>query len=129
NDLPWQSAMLVEQALIQSKTPFDIIFDAQLANLSKYRALILPDQECLSDEQIELIRKYVQSGGGLVATEQTSMFDNWRRRRKTFGLRGVFGTDAPAYRENLYTARPYPAVIPGTVRPIVEAPPAEIAAG
>ena len=37
NDLPWQSAMLVEQALIQSKAPFDIIFDAQLNDLSKYR--------------------------------------------------------------------------------------------
>ena len=30
NDLPWQSAILVEQALIQNHVPFDIIFDDQL---------------------------------------------------------------------------------------------------
>ena len=51
NDLPWQSSMLVEQALIQAKIPFDIIFDPQLADLSRYKALILPDQECLNDAE------------------------------------------------------------------------------
>jgi hypothetical protein len=112
NDLPWQSATLVEQALIEAKIPFDIIFDAQLKDLSKYRAIMLADQECLSDEQMNQIRAYVKSGGGLVSTEQTSIYDPWRRRRNNFGLRDVFGLDAPAYRENLYTFRPFP-VIPG----------------
>ena len=89
NDLPWQSAMLVEQALIQAKIPFDIIFDAQLADLTKYRALVLPDQECLSEAQMQTIRRYVESGGGVAATAQTSLFDEWRRRRSNFGLRGL----------------------------------------
>jgi hypothetical protein len=112
NDLPWQSAMLVEQALIQAKIPFDIIFDQQLDQLSKYKALILPDQECLTDAQMNLIRGYVESGGGVVSTEQTSIYDDWRRRRSNFGLHDVFGIDAAAYRENLYTFRPYPSAIP-----------------
>jgi hypothetical protein len=112
NDLPWQSSMLVEQALIQAKVPFDIIFDPQLADLSRYKALILPDQECLNDAQVDRIHRYVESGGGLVATEQTSLYDDWRRRRANYGLHDVFGVDAPPYRENLYTFRPYPSTIP-----------------
>jgi len=104
HDQPWQSAMLAEQALIQAKVPFEIIFDAQLANLSRYRALVLPDQECLDEQQMALIRKYVEGGGGLVATGQTSLYTPWRRRRANFGLRDLFGVDAPSYRENLYTS-------------------------
>src|ERR1041384_6038344 len=38
NDLPWQSSTLTQQALIESKIPFDIIFDEQLNSLSKYKA-------------------------------------------------------------------------------------------
>lgn len=114
NDLPWQSAMLVEQALIQAKIPFAIIFDQQLENLSKYKALILPDQECLTEPQMDLIRRYVESGGGLVSTEQTGLYDDWRRRRSNYGLHDVIGVNAPGYRENLYTFRPYTSAIPGS---------------
>lgn len=97
NDLPWQSAMLFEQALIQAKVPFEIIFDDNLKNLSKYRVLVLPDQECLTDEQMGLIREYVKRGGGLVATEFTSLYTEWRQRRRDFGLGDLFAVRAPAW--------------------------------
>ncbi len=112
NDLPWQSAMLVEQALIEAKIPFDIVFDQQLEHLEKYKALILPDQECLTDTQLDLVRRYVESGGGLVSTEQTGLFDDWRRRRGNYGLHDVIGANAPGYHENLYTFRPYASALP-----------------
>jgi hypothetical protein len=41
------SAVLAEQALIHARIPFDLIFDEHLADLSKYRVLVLPDTECL----------------------------------------------------------------------------------
>ncbi len=63
NDRPWQSAMLFEQALIQAKIPFDIVFNENLRDLSKYRVLVLADQECLNDNQLELMRRFVQQGG------------------------------------------------------------------
>jgi len=44
--------VLFEQTLIQSKIPFAIIFDRQLQDLSKYKVLILADQDALSDEQL-----------------------------------------------------------------------------
>jgi hypothetical protein len=94
NDGPAVSFMLFTQALIQGRVPFDIIFDEQLNGVGKYRALVLADQECLSEEQVEMIRAYVEQGGGLVATEQSSLYTPWRLRREDFGLKGLFGVGA-----------------------------------
>jgi hypothetical protein len=95
NDRPWQSTYLFEQALIQNKIPFDIIFDDQLKNLSEYKVLILADQECLSDEKLSLIRSFVEQGGGLVATEFTSLYTEWRERQRDFGLKDLFKINPP----------------------------------
>jgi hypothetical protein len=89
------STMLAEQTLIQAKIPFDIIFDAHLKDLSKYKVLVLANQDALSDEQVNLVRAFVMNGGGLVATEETSLRDDWRRRRERFGLADLFGLDTP----------------------------------
>lgn len=94
NDRPAVSTMLFEQTLIQSHIPFDVIFDDNLKNLSKYRVLVLADQECLDDAQMDLIRKFVAGGGSVVATGDTSLFDNWRRRRRDLGLKDLFRVSA-----------------------------------
>lgn len=93
---PLRSFMLAGQTLIQDRLLFDIIFDEDLENLSKYRALFLPDSESLSDRQIEIIRKFVMNGGGLVATELTSLYNEQGKRRRNFGLKDLFGiSDLP----------------------------------
>ena len=97
NDRPAVSTMLFEQALIESKVPFDIIFDDNLKDLSKYRVLALADQECLDEAQMDLIRRFVSGGGAVVATEHTSLFTNWRERRPDFGLKDLFRVSAPAW--------------------------------
>ncbi|HET9177247.1 MAG TPA: hypothetical protein VFQ24_02685 [Terriglobia bacterium] len=97
NDRPAVSFMLFTQALIQARVPFDIIFDEHLTDLSKYRALVLADQECLSDEQMNLVRKFVTEGRGLVATEQSSLYTTRRLRRQDFGLKDLFKVSAPAW--------------------------------
>ena len=91
-----QSTILFEQVLIQCKIPFDIIFDDNLKDLSKYKALILANQECLRDDQLELIREFVRQGGGLIATENSSLYDDWRREREAFGLKDLFGVERPS---------------------------------
>lgn len=95
NEGPPVSFMLASQMLIQSRVPFDIVFDEHLQGLSKYKVLFLADQECLSDRQLEQIRSFVRNGGGLVATEDTSLYNEQRRRRADFGLRDCFGISAP----------------------------------
>jgi hypothetical protein len=99
NDRPWQSAMLFEQVLIQANIPFDIVFDDNLIDLSKYHVLVLADQECLSDAQVELIRRFVKQGGGLVATEHSSLYTEWRQRRRDFGLRDLLRVEAPPWHD------------------------------
>ena len=84
NGQPYDSTWLFEQALIQAKVPFDVIFD--LKTLSKYRLLVLADQECLSDGEMDLVREGVANGLGLVATGLTSLYTPERKLRRDFGL-------------------------------------------
>jgi hypothetical protein len=91
---PHQHALLWEQVLIQSGLPFDIIFGEQLADLSKYQVLVLPNADCVSGEMMDTVRQYVESGGGLVATGETATHDPWRRKRPEMGLRDVLGPQA-----------------------------------
>ena len=96
-------AVLAEQALIQARVPFDLVFDDHLASLSKYRVLVLPDSECLSDTQLAAIRQFVSNGGGLIAIGQAGLYDEWRRLRVHAGLEGIIDGQpaARAYEEHV----------------------------
>ena len=83
------STILVEQALIQASVPFALVFDEHLLDLKQYKVLILPNSECLSNDQLSLIRRYVDEGGGLVVTEAAGLYDEWRRVRTNPGLSGL----------------------------------------
>jgi Beta-galactosidase trimerisation domain len=100
------SAMLVEQALIQARIPFRLIADGHLTELSPAtcKVLILPNVECLSDEQLQAIQRYVAAGGGLVATEQTGLYDAWRRMRVEPGLKDLMDGQLPALGHNQRSA-------------------------
>lgn len=91
------SAIQVEQTLIQAKVPFRIVCDEHLSELSPAtcKVLILPNTECLSDEQLAAIREYVAAGGGLVATEQTAFCDAWHRVRVEPGLKNLVDEPPP----------------------------------
>jgi len=97
------SAILIEQTLIQSRIPFDLVFDEHLADLSKYKVLILPDSECLSEQQITAVRQFVDRGGGLLASGGAGLYDEWRRVRVRPGLSGLADSQprAEAYQERV----------------------------
>jgi hypothetical protein len=99
------STILIEQALIQARVPFHLVFDEHLEHLSPSlcKVLILPDTECLSDAQLAAIRRFVEAGGGLIATEQAGLYDEWRRLRVKAGLTGLVEDQppAPAYEETV----------------------------
>ncbi len=134
NDRPYQSTWLFEEALIQAKIPFDILFD--LKDLARYRVLALADQEALSHAECDAIRQFVRRGGGLVATEWTSLYTEHRDLRGDFELADLFGVHAPA--RQLAVGGAPPAFPPATrrsvgqgrvaylseVRPAIEKPPA-----
>ncbi len=80
-------------ALIEARLPFEMVHDHLLdaAHINQFKTLILPNIAALSDEQCEQLRTYVQSGGSLVATHETSLYNEWGVRRPNFGLSDLFG--------------------------------------
>jgi hypothetical protein len=119
------SAFLFEQTLIQTKIPFEIISDRHLNDLGKYKVLILANQDALSDEQVNSIREFVRNGGGLVATEETSLRNEWRRERTRFGLADVFGMDRPGQAARRSFGKGRVAYLP-RVQPATVPPPAQM---
>ena len=81
------------QALIEARVPFDMVHDRLLdrEHVAQYRTLILPNIAALSDVQCQQIRDFVQNGGRIVATFETSLYDEWGVHRKDFGLGPMFG--------------------------------------
>jgi hypothetical protein len=59
--------------------------------LSQFKTLILPNIAALSETQCGQLRDFVSRGGGLVATGETSLCDEWGGQRKEFGLADLFG--------------------------------------
>jgi hypothetical protein len=81
------------QALIESRIPFEMVHDGLLdaAHVDKFKVLIFPNIAALSNAQCDQIRSYVERGGSIVATHETSLYDEWGVRREDFGLAGLFG--------------------------------------
>jgi putative glycosyl hydrolase-like family 6 (GHL6) protein/glycosyl hydrolase family 42 (putative beta-galactosidase) len=81
------------QALIEARMPFDMVHDRLLdaGNIQQYRTLILPNIAALSSAQCEQLSAFVVSGGNLVATHETSLYDERGVRRSDFGLASLFG--------------------------------------
>jgi len=80
-------------ALIESRMPFEMVNDRLLdaEHLKPFKLLILPNIAVLSEAQCEQLRQYVQSGGSIVATFETSLYDQEGKRRQDFGLADLFG--------------------------------------
>ena len=86
-----QSKTLVEQVLIQYGVQYDTIVADQLSDLGKYQVLVLPNTSSLSDTHVLRIRRFIQNGGRVVATEDSAMCDEWGRRRFASGEERLLG--------------------------------------
>jgi len=95
-----QLASQAENLLIDNRGPFQIIHDHQLADLSRYRALVLAGCVALSDEQIEQIRRYVDSGGRLCVIGPLGTHDRWMMPRKKRALADLPASAAVRISEN-----------------------------
>lgn len=78
---------------IEEHLGFTVINDWNLTreDLTKYKVLILPNTACLDKTQIEAIREFVRDGGGLVASGDTSLFDELGDPHPDYSLADVFG--------------------------------------
>ncbi|MHB8520914.1 MAG: beta-galactosidase, partial [Limisphaerales bacterium] len=87
------------QALIRARIPHlpvhaDLI-DRDAPNLS---LLILPNLASMSESQVASVRRFVQRGGGLIATGDSSLYDEAGRLRRDFALADLFGVHVPESR-------------------------------
>lgn len=81
------------QALVEARIPFEMVHDELLDadHVSQFRTLILPNIACMSDAQCDQIKSFVRNGGGIVATLETSLYDEKGERRPDFGLASLVG--------------------------------------
>jgi len=80
-------------ALIEARIPFEMVNDRLLEaeHINRFKLLVLPNIAALSDAQCEQLRQYVRQGGSLVATFETSLYDEQAKPRRDFGLADLFG--------------------------------------
>jgi hypothetical protein len=86
------------QALIGARIPFEMVHDRLLdaEHTARYKLLLLPNIAALSEQQCGQLRDYVRRGGSLLATYETSLYDEWGNRRSDFGLADMFGVSFQA---------------------------------
>jgi len=80
-------------ALLEGRFLFDFVHEDDLVSerLKKYRALLIPNAAYLSDKQCEQVREYASSGGSVLATFETSRYNEWGDKRKDYALADLFG--------------------------------------
>ncbi len=83
------------EALIEARIPFEMVHDHLLdrEHVQQFRTLILPNIAALSTAQCQQLQSFVENGGNLVATFETSLYDEWGVRRPDFGLASLFGVN------------------------------------
>jgi hypothetical protein len=95
---PWQQhnefhGLGMYHGLVESRIPFEMIntgvLDAE--HLKPFKLLILANCTSLSGSQCDQLRKFVEDGGSLLATFESSLYDEEGKQRADFGLADVFG--------------------------------------
>ena len=101
----------IYDVLLRGRFAFDYVHEDRLEpeRLKKYRALLLPNVAMLSDHQCDQLRDYVRAGGSLIASFETSLYDENLNPRSDFGLASLMGVkkagDAVGTNGNPYYAR------------------------
>jgi hypothetical protein len=88
-DLPMRG---MTQALIRARIPYIPVnadhIDRDAGQLS---LLIMPNIGVITDEQAASLRRFVKTGGGLLATGESSLYDKFGNRQPDYALGDLFG--------------------------------------
>jgi len=81
------------RAALETHLPFTLINDWNLnpEDLRPYKVLILPNTAVVNERQTDAIRQYVRSGGGLIASLDVSLCDEFGNPRGDLALGDVLG--------------------------------------
>ncbi len=88
-DQPWRG---ITQALIRARIPYIPVHAGHIERDSKQLSLlVLPNLGIITDEQVAAIRRFVENGGGLFATGESSLYNIWGEIQPDFRLADLFG--------------------------------------
>jgi len=97
------------QALVRARIPYiPVHADHIQREAGNLAALVLPNLAAMSDAQCAAVRRFVEGGGGLIASGVTSLYSEWGDSRGDFALADLFGAHAGgAGRVSARTAHTY----------------------
>ncbi len=119
-DLPFRG---LTNALLRARIPWlPLHIDQVRRDGGKFAVLILPNVAAMSEAQCADIRTFVERGGGLIATGETSRYDEWGDARDDFALAKLFGAhpapgrlkadESARQRDSKETAHTYLRLVP-----------------
>ena len=88
-DVPWRG---MTEALIRASIPYSTVHADHIdRDGNELSLLILPNLALMTDTQIASVRRFVENGGSLIATDETSLYDEGGDRRPDYALADMFG--------------------------------------
>ncbi len=80
-------------SLLEGRFIFDFLHEEDLLTdkLKKYKTLLLPNIALLSDAECAAIQRFATNGGSVMASFETSLYDDRNVKRKDFGLAEMLG--------------------------------------
>ncbi len=88
-----QAIQGVERVLLENHVQYSFVTEETLSpqRLAGVGVVVLPNTICLSDEACKTLSTWVEAGGKLIATFQTSLMRPDGRMRNDYGLADLFG--------------------------------------
>ena len=88
-------------ALVRARIPYlPVHADHIERDGPRLSVLILPNLAAMSESQCLAVRQFVERGGNLIATGQTSLYNQWGEPRADFALADLFGAHVAEGRRN-----------------------------
>jgi hypothetical protein len=82
----------IVEALIRARIPYlPLDADSIESQGQQFAVLVLPNLAAMTDAQVEAIRRYVERGGSLIATDETSLYDEYGDPRADLALGEMLG--------------------------------------
>jgi hypothetical protein len=98
-ELPWRG---ITQALIRARIPY---LPVNADHINRYEGnlslLVLPNLGVMTDDQVEGVRRFVKAGGNLIATGESSLYNEWGDRRSDYALSDLFGVHTEARNKSI----------------------------
>lgn len=86
---PWRG---MTNALMRARIPYlPVHIDHITRDAANFKLLILPNIGAMSDVQVNAVRQFVKNGGSIIATGETSLYNEWGDKRENFALADLFG--------------------------------------